>query len=94
MLAGKAALVTGGSCGIDRRIGGAPDPDGAAVVLSFVCNRTAAEQVAAAVETTERPSADDEHGEARAVAVGGRNSLAGMSVDLLVHENCDRRCGL
>jgi hypothetical protein len=58
VLAGTAALVTGGSCGIDKRIRGAPDPDGAAVVISFVCNRTAAEQVA--VETTERPSADDE----------------------------------
>jgi hypothetical protein len=40
VLAGKAALVMGGSRGIDRRIRGAPDPDGAAVVLSFVCNRT------------------------------------------------------
>jgi hypothetical protein len=40
VLAGKAAVVMGGSRGIDRRIRGAPDPDGAAVVLSFVCNRT------------------------------------------------------
>jgi hypothetical protein len=40
VLAGRAALVTGGSHGIDKRIRGAPDPDGAAVVLSFVGNRT------------------------------------------------------
>lgn len=82
MLAGKAALVTGGSCGIDKRIGGAPDPDGAAVVLSLVCNRTAAEQVAAAVETTERPSADDEPWRGQGGGCrGGRNSLDEMSVD-------------
>jgi hypothetical protein len=71
VLAETAASVTGGSRGIDKRIGGVPTPDGAAVVLSFVCNRTLAEQVAAAVQTPGgRPPAMN-HVAATAAAVGG-----------------------
>jgi 3-oxoacyl-[acyl-carrier protein] reductase len=70
VLAGKAALVTGGSRGPqgDR---GAPDPDGAVVVLSFICNRTAAEQVAAAVETAGGRAPAMNLGEARASGCRG-----------------------
>ena len=48
-----------------------PTPNGAAVVLSFICNRTPAEQVAAAVETAGGRPPTMNHSKARAVAVGG-----------------------
>lgn len=47
---GKAALVTGGSRGIGRAIVERLARDGAAVVLSFVRNQMAADEVVAAVE--------------------------------------------
>jgi hypothetical protein len=92
VLADKAALVTGGSCGIDEWIRGAPDPDGAAVVLSFVCNRT---PLSRSRWRRRRLAAGGDlwRGQGQRLS-GGRNSVDGMSVDLLAHENRDRRCGL
>lgn len=51
VLAGKLALVTGGSRGIGRAIVERLASDGAAVVFSFVRNQMAADEVVAAVET-------------------------------------------
>ena len=81
VLAGRAALVMGGSRGIDRRIRGAPDPDGAAVCSAWSATGSA-EQVA--VETPGGwPSAVTLwRGQGQWLS-GGRNSLNGMSVDLL-----------
>jgi 3-oxoacyl-[acyl-carrier protein] reductase len=50
VLAGKLALVTGGSRGIGRAIVERLAGDGAAVVFSFVRNQTAAEEVVTAVQ--------------------------------------------
>jgi NAD(P)-dependent dehydrogenase (short-subunit alcohol dehydrogenase family) len=51
VLAGKVALVTGASGGIDQRIREAPDPGCAAVVVSFRLQPGPLKQVAAAGET-------------------------------------------
>jgi hypothetical protein len=50
VLAGKLALVTGGSRGIGRAIVERLAGDGAAVVFSFLRNQTAAEEVVATVQ--------------------------------------------
>jgi NAD(P)-dependent dehydrogenase (short-subunit alcohol dehydrogenase family) len=71
VLAGKVALVTGGSGDIDQRIREAPDPGCAAVVVSFVCNLAPLKQVAAAVETAGGGPPAMKSWRGRAVAVGG-----------------------
>jgi hypothetical protein len=72
-LLGKAALVRGARAASTSGSVERPTPDGATVVLSFVCNRSSAERVAATVETAvgRLPAMTIKRGEASAAAVGG-----------------------